>query len=87
MIKFVILLVVAYLFYRAVKNWMIKDQSPHGKVATNTTGEIDDVMIKDPYCGVYFPQRNGVVLNENGRDIYFCSEECKEKYIANKKST
>lgn len=84
MIKFLILLVVGFLFYREVKKWMFKNQSYHGKVSSDKTGEIDDVMIKDPYCGVYFPQRNGVSLNENGQDIYFCSEECKEKYMAQK---
>ena len=82
--KFLILLVVGFLCYRAVKNWMIKNQSSHGKVSSNITGEIDDIMIKDPYCGVYFPQRNGVSLSENGKEIYFCSQECREKYMTRK---
>jgi hypothetical protein len=46
------------------------------------TDQIDDVMIKDPYCEAYFPKRNAVHLNLNAIDLYFCSKECRDKYIA-----
>jgi YHS domain-containing protein len=39
-------------------------------------------MIKDPFCEVYFPKRNGVHLNLSGKDLYFCSNQCKDKYLA-----
>ena len=39
-------------------------------------------MIKDPYCEAYFPKRNAVHLNLNANDLYFCSKECRDKYIA-----
>ena len=51
-------------------------------VSGNTTGEIDDVMIKDPYCEAYFPKRNAVHLEVKGNDLYFCSPECRDNYIA-----
>lgn len=43
---------------------------------------IDDVMIKDPFCEVYFPKREGHHLKYNGKDLYFCSSACREKFIA-----
>ncbi|MBF0120316.1 MAG: YHS domain-containing protein [Desulfobacterales bacterium] len=46
--------------------------------------EIDDVMIKDPYCEVYFPQRTGIKAIINGKEFFFCSKECRDKFLANK---
>ena len=51
-------------------------------VSGKEAGQIDDVMIKDPYCEAYFPKRNAVHLNLNANDLYFCSKECRDKYIA-----
>ena len=37
-------------------------------------------MDKDPYCGVYFTRRDGVDLKIDGQDLYFCSQECRDKF-------
>lgn len=82
MIRFIILAVVGYVFYRALKSWMFPNPDTSKTVADKNIGQIDDVMIKDPYCEAYFPKRNAVHLNHAGQDLYFCSAECKNKYIA-----
>jgi YHS domain-containing protein len=82
MIRFIILAIVAYVFYRALKSWMLPDRGSAKSVKGRNTDRIDDVMIKDPFCEAYFPKRNAVHLNVNGEDLYFCSDECKEKYIS-----
>jgi hypothetical protein len=51
-------------------------------VSGKEASQIDDVMIKDPYCEAYFPKRNAVHLNLNANDLYFCSKKCRDKYIA-----
>lgn len=85
MIKNLILLLVIYMVYRTVKNWMIEQQSrqnpdsPMGKPRDDGS----DVMIKDPQCGVYFPQREGLALNVKGETLYFCSEKCRDEYKNN----
>jgi YHS domain-containing protein len=50
-------------------------------------GQIDDIMVKDPFCDVYFPKREGIHLNINGEDLYFCSTECRDKFIASRSGT
>ena len=82
MIRFVILAVVAYVFYRALKSWMFPAPDSSKSVAGKDAGQIDDVMIKDPFCEVYFPKRNAVHLQFDGDDLYFCSAACKDQYIA-----
>jgi len=82
--KFIIILVIFYLVYKSAKSWMNKILSPNQTVSGGMNEEIDDVMVKDPYCEVYFPQRKGYPYNFKGEQLYFCSKECKEKFIADK---
>jgi hypothetical protein len=61
---------------------MFPDGSPKKNVFGKAAGQIDDVMLKDPYCQAYFPRRDAVHLNFNGSDLYFCSKECRDQYVA-----
>ena len=85
--KLIILLVVGYFCYQALKNWMRSGSPSGGNVSSNVAGEIDDVMIQDPICGVYFPKRNGISLQAKGEELFFCSQECKTKFIQTHKET
>ena len=82
MIKFLILFGVGYLLYRAMKSWMFPDAHLKKNVSGKATGQIDDVMIKDPFCEAYFAKRNAVHLNFRGEDLYFCSIDCRDQYVA-----
>ncbi len=79
--RLLILLGLIYICYRALKSWMLQSASTAKTFAGQAAGEIDDVMIKDPVCEVYFPQRDGVHLKTDGQDLYFCSLECRDKFI------
>ena len=83
--RLLIIIGVAYLAYRALKSWMLQNVSTEKTVNGETTGEIDDVMIKDPFCQVYFPKRNGVHLKADDKDLYFCSKECRDRFIEMRK--
>jgi len=82
MIRFVILAVVGYVAYRALKSWMFPNASSSESVAGRNVGEIDDIMIKDPYCEAYFPKKDAVHLKFDGKDMQFCSTQCKDKFLA-----
>ncbi len=77
-----IFVIALYFIWRAVKSWMTPSIPPMSSDAGRPVGDIDDVMVQDPYCKVYFPQRNGYYLNDNGNDVYFCSPECRDKFVA-----
>jgi hypothetical protein len=81
MIRFIILAIVGYVAYRAVKSWMFQGPSSSEPVTGNKAGEIDDIMIKDPYCEAYFPKRNAVNLKFNGEDLKFCSTRCRDQFL------
>jgi YHS domain-containing protein len=48
---------------------------------------LTDMMIQDPVCGIYFPQKSGFPLDADGKTIYFCSAECREKYRKQQQQT
>jgi hypothetical protein len=81
LLRLLILSVLAVVVYRAAKSWI-------GGVARKTdrgpgtqTGQVDDVMIKDPVCGTYFVQRKGVSLLQDNQRLDFCSEACRDRYL------
>ena len=82
--RLIILVVLIYLCYRVVKSWMMQNKSPQKTVFGKAAEEIEDDMVKDPFCEVYFSRRDGVHLKDNGEDLYFCSTECRDKYIASR---
>lgn len=88
MIKNLILIGLIYIIYRMAKSWIQTTmQSGSGGPLTKGTpdGPADGVMIKDPQCGVYFPQQDAVVLKQSGETLYFCSEKCRDDYKKNSK--
>jgi YHS domain-containing protein len=47
----------------------------------STPDSAANYMVKDPVCGMYMDSRLAVRL-ENGRETtYFCSEECKNRFL------
>lgn len=73
--RLLILLGIVYLCYRFLKSWILQNQP------SQKTGEIEDLMVKDPYCEVYFPKKDGVHLKIEGKDVYFCSGKCRDKFL------
>ncbi len=73
-----------YVAYKVIRTVMDRNAPNPRSVFRKGVGEIDDVMIKDPYCQVYFPKREGVHLRENGKDLYFCSPDCRDKFLSAK---
>jgi uncharacterized protein len=83
MIKLLIWAVIVYLLYRTLKNWIRISFGPVDRGAfPGTPEQIDDLMVQDPYCDVYFPRKEGVHLRFKGEDLYFCSPECRDKYVS-----
>lgn len=83
MIKIIALIAVGYIGFRFLKSWIIKHISISQAGANRPPGELDDIMVQDPVCKVYFPKRSGVHLHRNGKDLYFCGPECRQRYISN----
>ena len=82
--KLILVIIIAYLAYRAAKSWVMRNLQ-----ASDQNGprhpSIDDVMVKDPVCGIYFPQREGVALRRGGQTFLFCSAACRDRFLEEQK--
>ncbi len=84
LIRLLIYFILGVLVFRLAKNWLGGDTDGRQKVRQQPADQVDDVMIKDPFCGTYFPKREGVQLQINGDEIFFCSEKCRNGYVGQK---
>ena len=79
-VKLLLLIIIAYLAYRAGKSWLVRNLGAPAEDGSRNPS-IDDVMVKDPVCGIYFPQREGVELRHGGQMHVFCSSACRDRFI------
>ena len=82
MLKLLIWIALGYLAYRAVNNWLGGGSSRQPRMQGHDHPQVDDIMIKDPECGAYFPRRSGIIANVRGNPMHFCSAECRDRYLA-----
>jgi uncharacterized protein len=86
LIRLLIIFGLGYLAYRVVRSWMATQFLDKQQTKNQKPQPIEDIMIKDPYCGAYFPQRQGETLRYDGQDLFFCSKECRDKFIKEKQA-
>ena len=87
MIRFLVILGLIYLGLRALKTLMgppgqgdSRFRRPGSRGSTGANLPVTDEMLKDPYCEVYFPRKEGVPLEFKGETLYFCSTRCRDAY-------
>ncbi len=68
-----------YLFGRASQKRKSPPNVPPGRSPT-----ISGHMVKDPVCGMYIDEQTALSLERKGQSFYFCSEECRKKYLASR---
>jgi uncharacterized protein len=44
------------------------------------------IMVKDETCNTYVPKENAIREVYKGKEYYFCSRECRQKFLEQKKS-
>jgi YHS domain-containing protein len=76
--RFILAALILYLLIR----WLWK-KPPAGPSSPNSarsaTAKIEE-MKKDPECGIFIAESRAVILKKKGEILYFCSEECREKF-------
>ena len=79
--RLLVILALLYLGYRLFKALVLPQKSTRRTRGEEGLTEIDDVMVKDPFCGTYFPQQKAVKGVLKGKTYYFCSTECRDKFL------
>jgi hypothetical protein len=85
MIRLLIYGFVAYLAYRLFKMLARKffpSDFVDGQGSGGPTGDQNTELVQDPQCGTYFLKQRGVVAIVEGKRLHFCSEKCRDGYLA-----
>ncbi len=80
-VSFIVFLLVGYYFYKKVIKGESFFRSNKNKNSFPESGEVEK-MEKDPVCGTYVPEKTSLKLKSEGEIYHFCSDKCRDEYIA-----
>jgi YHS domain-containing protein len=80
--RLLILAFLAYVLYRLVKGVLSQGRRPQRQ---EKQGSIDE-MVQDPLCKTYIPLRDAQRRVISGKEYFFCSRECAERFELEEKS-
>lgn len=82
-IRIIIIAILLYIGYRLIFGGKKKQDEPK-VVEDNAKQPVEDVLVEDPVCHNLVPKQQAVRLNHNGETVYFCSDTCCKKFVADK---
>ncbi|MBU2499133.1 MAG: hypothetical protein KKE57_09540 [Proteobacteria bacterium] len=80
--RFLLLVLAAYVVYRIIKGLL----RPAKEIRKGPEGGVIDEMVQDPFCKIYVPRKEAVRRIIAGQEVLFCSNECAEKFEAERNS-
>jgi YHS domain-containing protein len=84
-IKVLAVLVLLYVGYKIVTMFQrVKSQEVKG-FRVDAAPPAGEDLVQDPFCKIYVPKSHAYLKEIDGRRQYFCSKECCEKYLSDKK--
>ena len=78
-LRFLFIVFVLYLIYAVVRFFQSMGKSMPSR---NEKGPAQGTMVKDEVCNMYLPRDEAVRDVHNGKEHFFCSDECRKKFLA-----
>lgn len=75
-------LIAAYVIYLFLRLLLSPRRQARGQ--TNRAHS-SGTMVKDETCNTYLPREEAILEKADGREYYFCSQECRQKFLGQKK--
>lgn len=78
--KLILYIVVAFVVYqiykgmRSVSQSSVRNRQQRPEVVTAE-------LVEDPVCHTYFPKNQALIIDWDGKTCYFCSNECRQKFV------
>ena len=73
---------LAYVLYRLIKGVLSSGRRPQKH---DERGSIDE-MVQDPMCKTYIPLRDAQRRVLSGKEYFFCSRDCADRFELEEKS-
>jgi YHS domain-containing protein len=81
--RLIFYLIVAYVIYLFLR-LLLAPRRPPGR-HTNRP-QSSGIMVKDETCNTYLPREEAILEKVDGKEYYFCSQECRKKFLGLKKT-
>ncbi len=78
-ILYTFLIYIVYLIIRFFRALSKVKKSPH------PPRPVSGFMVKDEMCNTYLPKEDAIREIHQGKEYYFCSNECRQKFLQQKK--
>jgi uncharacterized protein len=81
--RFLIILALILILYYLFKGLFRSGGGDESRPRRPTDGATDvgHELVKDPYCQTYIPKDTALRARIGGKERFFCSRECMEKYM------
>jgi YHS domain-containing protein len=80
--RIVILAILGYILYKLLFAGRKKEKPPPRPAGDRQQSSTQDVLVEDPVCHTYVPQKQAIRALKDGKIHYFCSEECCQTFLA-----
>lgn len=81
LIRLIAIVVLVWMLYRGIKNFMARRADAKARKSVDpATGQEIEMMVEDPQCHTFLPQKDAIHLYHKGQDLFFCSEKCRDEY-------
>jgi YHS domain-containing protein len=83
MLRFAIRLIVLLVLFLLIRSVLRDLFTRSSRVPNRTTPKVPTTgeLKRDPVCGTYVHAQTGLTASIKGQVFYFCSEECRKKYL------
>ena len=82
-LKIILYAFLAYVVYLLIRFFTaLKKASNPPRTSKRASG----LMVKDEICNTYLPKEDAVKEVYKGKEYYFCSGECRQKFLEQKRS-
>jgi uncharacterized protein len=73
---------LAYIIYKSIRLYQkLSQKSNSPRQASKSSRQ----MVKDEICNTYLPQEDAIKEIHEGKEYYFCSRECRQKFLESKR--
>lgn len=84
LLKIILYALLFYVIYKLIRFFSAINRLK--KVSKPPKNRPSSMMVKDEMCNTYLPEEDAIKEILEGREYYFCSKECQQKFLEQKKT-
>lgn len=81
LLRLLLFALALYLIISGVRRLFLPPPAPRRGKRENRQELHDELMVQDPQCGRFVPMREALPVSLHGRQLYFCSQSCRDLYL------